>query len=148
MPTRKRKVRRLRGSRTHGWGIQGQHRRSKIGGHGKAGTHKHKWVPTQPKYAGKTGFKSPLSIGQVTNTINVGELDELISRLIANKKLVEEQGKITINLKELGYGKLLGGGKVTRPIIVKVSSFSESAGKKISEAGGEIVGGAVKNSPS
>jgi large subunit ribosomal protein L15 len=140
MPTRYRKVRRLRGSRSHGWGIQGQHRRhGMIGGRGKAGIHKHKWTPPQPKFAGKTGFKSPLSIGQLTNTINVGELDELIGTLIANKKLIEEQGKVTINLKELGYDKLLGGGKVTRPIIVKVPSFSESAGKKISEAGGEIV---------
>ncbi|HYB93225.1 MAG TPA: uL15 family ribosomal protein [archaeon] len=139
MPTRNRKVRRLRGSRTHGWGIQGQHRRHKIGGHGKAGTHKHKWTPPQPKFAGKTGFKPPSSLMRETNTINVGELDELIGKLITDKKLIEEQGKVAVNLIELGYGKLLGGGKVTRQLVVKVPSFSESAEKKISEAGGEIV---------
>lgn len=140
MARRHRKARKLRGSRTHGWGIQGQHRRhGMIGGRGKAGMHKHKWAPPQPKFAGKIGFKSPLSLGRVTNTINVGELDELIDTLIANKKLTEEQGKVTVNLKELGYDKLLGGGKVTRPIIVKASSFSVSAEKKISDSGGEIV---------
>jgi large subunit ribosomal protein L15 len=74
-----------------------------------------------------------------TNTINVGELDELIGKLITDKKLIEEQGKVAVNLIELGYGKLLGGGKVTRQLVVKVPSFSESAEKKISEAGGEIV---------
>ncbi|HXZ98274.1 MAG TPA: hypothetical protein VED24_02790, partial [Candidatus Acidoferrum sp.] len=43
MATRKRKVRRLRGSRTHGWGTSGQHRESgMLGGHGNAGLLRHK----------------------------------------------------------------------------------------------------------
>ncbi|MGA2874798.1 MAG: 50S ribosomal protein L15, partial [Nitrososphaerales archaeon] len=47
MASRLRKVRRLRGSRTHGWGQIGQHRRTgSKGGSGMAGLHKHKWSYT------------------------------------------------------------------------------------------------------
>ena len=44
LPTRTRKSRKYRGSRTHGYGQIGQHRHSgSRGGHGNAGLHKHKW---------------------------------------------------------------------------------------------------------
>jgi len=108
------------------------------GGHGKAGIHKHRLIPFAPKFAGRTGFKPPSSLRKEPKTINVGELDELTRNLTANKKLTQEKGRTTVNLVELGYSKLLGGGKVTQPLIVKVPSFSESAAKKIKEAGGEI----------
>jgi large subunit ribosomal protein L15 len=39
----------------------------------------------------------------------------------------------------LGYTKLLGTGKVTKPLKVKVAACSSSAAEKIKEAGGEII---------
>jgi len=110
-----------------------------IGGHGKAGVHKHKWVPPAPKFLGKTGFKPPSSLRRRINVINIGELDELVNTLVASEKLTREQGKIVVNLAELGYDKLLGEGKVTKPLIVKASAFSEVAAKKIKESGGQII---------
>ena len=140
MARRHRKIRKLRGSRTCGWGIQGQHRRhGMIGGHGKAGIHKHKWVPPALKFLGKTGFKPPSSLRRRINVINIGGLDELVNTLLASKKLTKEQGKIVVNLAELGYDKLLGEGKVTKPLIVKASAFSEVAAKKIKESGGQVI---------
>jgi large subunit ribosomal protein L15 len=44
-----------------------------------------------------------------------------------------------MDLESLGYTKLLGAGKVTKPFVVKVASYSKSAAEKIKEAGGQIL---------
>lgn len=148
MARKHRKVRKLRGSRTHGWGTSGQHRDSgSSGGRGRSGRWKHKWTHTvkhEPHGRGKLGFRCPTGRG-ILNTINVGELSQLAEKLLAHNKAKEEEGKIAIDLSELGYEKLLGGGKATRRLAVKVSKYSESAAKKIQEAGGEVVGSSAKS---
>jgi len=135
VPHRERKVRKQRGSRTHGWGQVGQHRAGgRKGGKGKAGRGKHKWTYTvkyAPNYFGKHGFHKPVSHEE--KTINVGELEELVE-----KTTIEKEAKI-INLEKLGYNKLLGAGKVNRPLNIEVKSCSKSAAKKIQEAGGKII---------
>jgi large subunit ribosomal protein L15 len=73
-------------------------------------------------------------------TINVGRLSELVEELLdAGKLKPRERGEVEVDLSELGYEKLLGGGKVRRPLTVKVSAFSKEAERKITEAGGRIV---------
>jgi large subunit ribosomal protein L15 len=138
MPHRLRKIRKKRGSRTHGWGRVGQHRGGgQRGGHGKAGFHKHKWtyvIKYEPDYFGKKGFTSPKRLKRKVNAINAGTLDELAETLSAKK-----EGKLFIDLESLGYTKLLGTGKVTKPLTVKVPSCSKSAADKIKEAGGQIL---------
>lgn len=47
------------------------------------------------------------------------------------------QGK-SINLTELGYTKLLGTGKLTKPLTIEVEAFSKSAAEKVKAVGGEI----------
>jgi len=139
MPHKLRKIRKQRGSRTHGWGRVGQHRAGgSRGGHGKAGFHKHKWtyvIKYEPDYFGKKGFTSPKSVRRKVNAINVGALDEMAEKLSTRK----EKDKFFIDLESLGYTKLLGTGNVTKPLIVKVSSCSNSATEKIKEAGGQIL---------
>ena len=139
MPHKLRKIRKQRGSRTHGWGRVGQHRAGgSRGGHGKAGFHKHKWsyvIKYEPDYFGKKGFTSPKSVRRKVNVINVGVLDEMAEKLSTRK----EKDKFFIDLESLGYTKLLGTGNVTKPLIVKVLSCSSSATEKIKEAGGQIV---------
>ena len=138
MPHKLRKIRKKRGSRTHGWGRVGQHRAGgSRGGHGKAGFHKHKWtyvIKYEPDYFGKKGFTSPKSLKRKVNAINAGTLDE-----IAEKLSTKKEGKLFIDLESLGYTKLLGTGKVTKPLTVKVRSCSKSAAEKIKEAGGQIL---------
>jgi large subunit ribosomal protein L15 len=138
MPHRLRKTRKKRGSRTHGFGKVGQHRGGgQRGGHGKAGFHKHKWtyvIKYQPNHFGKKGFTSPKSLRRNVSAINVGTLDEIAGKLSARK-----EGKLFIDLESLGYTKLLGTGKVTKPLTVKVPSCSKSAADKIREAGGQIL---------
>jgi len=139
MPHKLRKIRKQRGSRTHGWGRVGQHRAGgSRGGHGKAGFHKHKWsyvIKYEPDYFGKKGFTSPKSVGRKVNVINVGVVDQIAEKLSTRK----DKGKFFIDLESLGYTKLLGTGNVTKPLIVKVSSCSKSATEKIKEAGGQIL---------
>ena len=143
MPTKDRKVRRQRGSRTHGWGQVGQHRaRGGRGGTGKAGLDKHKWtyvVKHDPTYWKKKGFISARTLNKKVNIINVGKLDDLADRLESAKKLEKKENKIFVDLENLGYDKLLGTGEIIKPMLVKVASYSESASKKLEEAGGEIL---------
>ena len=51
----------------------------------------------------------------------------------------KEKSKYFIDLANLGYTKLLGTGKITKPLIVKVAACSKSAAEKIKEAGGKIL---------
>jgi large subunit ribosomal protein L15 len=130
MPTRFRKVRRMRGSRTHGYGQVGQHRHSgKSGGHGQAGLHKHKWTYTvkyDPDHFRRDPFKPP-NQDKPSRWINVGMLDQI------------SMGRRKINLTELGYDKLLGSGTVSLPYEIIVGSYTERAKKKIESAGGKIL---------
>jgi len=143
MPHKLRKIRKKRGSRTQGYGRVGQHRKSGSQGMRKAGRHKHGWsyvVRYEPDYFGKKGFTSPKSLRRRENTINLGKLDEIAEKLAIKK----EEGKIFVDLEKHGYTKLLGTGKVTKPMIVKVSSFSKLAAEKIKEVGGKVSSGALK----
>lgn len=141
MATRLRKVRKLRGSRTHGWGISGQHRGGGMrGGHGKAGWCKHKWSYIV-KYGrgdiGKRGFRNPTN--KSLRTLNLSQLEDLIRRLKTSAEpLSREGGRYLIDLKALGYEKLLGGGRIYTPVIVSAPEYSENAKKKLEEIGGAI----------
>ncbi len=138
MPHKLRKIRKKRGSRTQGYGRVGQHRMSGSRGMRKAGRHKQGWsyvIKYEPDYFGKRGFTSPKCLKRKVNVINVGTLDELAEKLSTEKK----KDKLFIDLRSLGYAKLLGTGKVTKPLIVKATSCSKSAAAKIKEAGGQIL---------
>lgn len=139
MPTRIRKVRKLRGSRTHGYGQIGQHRHSgKQGGHGNAGLHKHKWswmVINDPDHFSRDQYAVP-GARKISKWLNVGDLDGLLSH--ENKKKGAE-GAVSVDLTSMGVEKLLGSGAVTRAFNVKVGSFTERAKTKLEEAGGKIV---------
>ena len=129
MPHKLRKIRKTRGSRTQGYGRIGQHRDSGSKGHRKVGRHKHLWsliVTSEPNYFGKHGFTSPQSLHNKVNIINLSKLDQMA------------QGP-QINLTELGYTKLLGTGKITKPLTIQVATYSKSAAEKVTQAGGKII---------
>jgi large subunit ribosomal protein L15 len=134
MPHKLRKIRKFRGSRTVGYGRIGQHRDSGSKGHRKVGRHKHLWsyiTTYEPAYFGKNGFTSPQSLHSNENPINLKKLEEIMQ--------ISQQEKPEVNLTAMGYTKLLGNGKVTRPLTIQVASYSKSAADKIKEAGGEII---------
>jgi large subunit ribosomal protein L15 len=143
LPHKDRKVRKQRGSRTHGYGQIGQHRcRGGRGGTGKAGLDKHKWsyvLRYDPTYWEKKGFVSTRTLGKKVSVINVGKLDDLVDKLDSEKKLERKDEKIFLDLESLGYDKLLGTGEIIKPMLVKVASYSEAASRKLEEAGGQIL---------
>nr|MDO8098017.1 uL15 family ribosomal protein [Candidatus Njordarchaeota archaeon] len=141
MPSRfRRKVRKLRGSRTYGWGRVAQHRGSgQRGGFGKAGGHKHKWSKTVVEdidYFGKKGFRPHRIISQ-PKTINLDEMPKILKGV--GKKGESAEKNVKINVTDFGYEKVLGRGKIDKPIIVEAPSFSKTAKEKIEAARGKAI---------
>ncbi|MDI6655349.1 MAG: uL15 family ribosomal protein [Candidatus Hydrothermarchaeota archaeon] len=138
MATKHRKIRKKRGSRSCGGGSHKKRRGAgHRGGRGAAGTHKGKWtwvIKYDPEHFGDRGFKLPQLVKHEYAAINVGELDELAER-IAEK----EKRKLIIDVTKLNCEKVLGKGKISKPLVVKALSFSKSALKKIESSGGEAV---------
>ncbi|MEM5812805.1 MAG: uL15 family ribosomal protein [Candidatus Aenigmatarchaeota archaeon] len=149
MPTKLRKTRKMRGSKTHGYGSKKKHRgKGSKGGKGYAGSHKHKWIKIikeEPDHFGKHGFTSIRR--KESKAINIKDLERLIKDFregkidIKNDEIKEDNEKIEINLTKLGYDKLLGKGKLNfeKPIIIIVKSFSKQAKEKIESANGKII---------
>ena len=141
MPHKFRKIRKKRGSRTHGAGTVGQHRKGSKGRR-KAGRHKEGWtyvIRHEPDYFGKKGFRPKQSLGQKLNVVNVGGLEKLADRQATEEKIGKKEGKVLLNLNKLGYDKLLGKGKIATPILVRIASYSALAAKKIEDSGGRIL---------
>lgn len=141
---KKRKSRKLRGrTRTMGWGRVGQHRKSgSRGGFGAVGFHKHKWAWVRkyaPNWYGKYGFTPPKHSKEVVKAINLGELGAMVSRLMSENKLLVENGKVVVNVEELGFNKVLGRGEIGFPVKLIAPMVSERAREKITKAGGEVV---------
>lgn len=139
MVVRKEQKRR-RGERTY----HGSHKKwrggGSRGGRGNAGLHKHKWsyvVKYEPEHFGKRGFKPP--VARKIKAINLKDLDQLTEKLLEQKLAVKEDDKIKIDLQKIGYDKLLGSGRVTKPLIVEAKYFSKQALKKLEDAGGKGV---------
>lgn len=137
MATRLRKTRKLRGSRTHGWGQIGQHRASgHKGGLGNAGMHKHLFstlLRDNPDHFGHDSTHPPHPL--ITKKwASVRDLDDIFA-----KHGKQEGGKKMIDLDSLGYDKLLGGGQVKSAYSVKVTRYTASAEEKIKKAGGEVL---------
>jgi large subunit ribosomal protein L15 len=137
MATRLRKSRRQRGTRFCGWGQIGQHRASgSRGGVGNAGKHKHFYMRTlkeEPEHFGHEQFHA-LRKSDITRWVNLKDLNQLMKYSKAT-----EDGKVVLDLSELGYEKLLGAGRVDAVVSVKVKKASKSAKEKIAEAGGEVL---------
>ncbi len=137
MVTRFRKTRKLRGSRTHGWGQVAQHRASgHKGGVGISGQLKHHFssmLKYDPDHFGHDSTHPPHP--NVTKKwASVRDLDDLFEKF-GNK----DGEKKLIDLISQGYDKLLGGGKITNAYTVKIRQFTASAEEKVKQAGGEVL---------
>lgn len=140
--TKQGKHKRFRGHRTY----HGAHRKwrggGSRGGRGAAGMHKHKWSLTV-KYDkdrfGKRGFSRPPSTIRDVRSINLSTIEEMMNHFLEKKFAEKEGSAMKVDLHKAGYDKVLGSGKVTKPLIVQAKTFSKLAEKKLSEAGGKAV---------
>ncbi|MBS3147853.1 uL15 family ribosomal protein [Candidatus Woesearchaeota archaeon] len=129
------------GSCTHGWG-KNKHRNSgSRGGFGNAGTGKksHNKKPSiwALDYFGKHGFVSKGTRKLIT--INLREVDDQLPSWIERKLAVVEGGVVVVDLKKVGYDKLLSSGQIRRKLKVVVSSAAKGVAEKVKAAGGELV---------
>ena len=126
----RREKKRRRGERTY----HGRHAKwrggGSRGGRGNVSLHKHKmkWRERDK------GFNYPLR--REKKTINLDELNELIKKMIEEGKI--DKNNLKVNLKDLGYDKLLGRGNIDFPVFVEVEQASKKAIEKIKEKGGEV----------
>ena len=118
------KIYRMRGKRTHGAGASKNRR-----GKGSRKTNKRTFGTNiahvrkyEPWRINKRGF---VSLYKKDKGINLDEIDKL-----ADKE---------IDITTLGYGKVLGGGALSRPLKIKAHSFSKKAKERIEKAGGEAI---------
>ena len=142
---KKRKNRNMRGSQTHGWGAKKKHRGAgSRGGRGMAGTGKRGdakkpsiWKDT--KYFGKYGFTRPNKIVIKINAINLKTIEQRLESLLAKKLVEKKTDSYIIDLKKLGFNKVLSTGKITKKFNIKCDYASKKAVEKIKESGGSIV---------
>ncbi len=127
----RKKVSKLRGSKTHGWGTKKKHRGAgSKGGRGNAGSKKQKktwFLKYDPKHIGKYGFTS-VKKKCSSRSVRVGSLESLAG------------GKKDIDVGKLGYAKVVGGGSISSKLTVKAPAFTRSAAESIEKAGGKVDG--------
>ena len=90
-------------------------------------------------YKGKKGFTPVAPTKNEGRTMNLIQLSVLIERLTRENKAQRVGDRVVVDLKELGFRKLLGAGSISRAVQVKVDECSETAAKKLKDAGGELV---------
>jgi len=128
MTFKKKKVKKYRGSKTHGCGSMKKRRGAgNRGGRGRSGSGKRgdQKKPSYWKDKPVKGF-SPKN----TSPVNAINLNDLIAKV---------SGSEIINLQELGYDKLLGTGTITRKLEIHAKYASKRAIEKVSNAGGKVV---------
>ncbi len=141
MIRRRKKVRKMRGSRVHGYGrISGGHRKSgQRGGKGGAGMRGQHWILTiKQGRIRQRGFKrnaNPIKLRPI-RAIN---LEYINSHLEAWKQqgIIDSEEKL--DLVAMGYDKVLGTGALSEPLTIIAPSFSEKARERIESIGGAVV---------
>ena len=126
---------------THGGGSKKKRRGAgNRGGKGMAGSGKRsdskKPSLWKNKYFGKYGFVSKNT--KNIDAININYLEENLLKL-PQDAVGKENDFFSVDLKKLGFNKLLSTGKVTNKYKIKVSYASKKAIEKIKNNGGEVV---------
>jgi large subunit ribosomal protein L15 len=131
------KSKKQRGTRTHGWGAQKKHRGTgHIGGHGESnigkrgGARKTRYLAKGVKPYGRRGM-SKAQKGPSDNVINLATIYDKLDSWVKQGKAKKEKDTYVINLTELGYDKLLSGGKVKQKLNITVAKVSEKAKQKL-----------------
>ena len=131
------------GSRTRGRGHKKGRGAGLRGGRGNAGCHKTKRIMYERvgRVWGAHGFKRPQTVVMANNAINLKVIEESAAEWV-NQGNASKKGKtVSIDLKKMGYDKLLGTGVPSQAYKITISAASAKAVEKVEAAGGEIVSG-------
>ena len=142
----KKKITKMRGSRTCGGGCSkkrrgGGHR----GGRGLAGSGKKKktkWtrtIVTMPGHIGAYGFSRDSYLRKDPSFINVGAIEDQLLSLMDKNVAQKKEGKIYVDVSKLGVNKVCGKGNINGAYIITAKEFPKKAEEKILSAGGEAL---------
>ncbi len=140
MSSAKRKVRKMRGKRWHGYGGKKKHRGGgSRGGRGYGGSHKHKYsyiTRYEPEHYGYKGFHS---LKKKDAAINLDSVQKIAERTKKRANGRASHVMQVIDLKEFGFSKLLSRGELKEALTIKVQRASATAKEKVEKAGGKVV---------
>ena len=131
------------GSRTRGRGHKKGRGAGLRGGRGNAGCHKTKRIMYERvgRVWGAHGFKRPQTVVMANNAINLKVIEESAAEWV-NQGNASKKGKtVSIDLKKMGYDKLLGTGVPSQAYKITIGAASAKAVEKVEAAGGEIISG-------
>ena len=140
---KRKKLSRYRASKTHGCGSMKKRRGAgNRGGRGNAGTGKRgdakkPCIWKNSEYFGKMGFK--IKGAKKINCVTTSYLNENCDNLLLNKKIKKENDFYVVDLKDLGFNKLLSKGKLTKKFKIKVESASKKVIETVKKSGGEVI---------
>ena len=139
MPRRKA----LKPSHTRGRGHKKGRGAGLRGGRGNAGCHKTKRIMYERvgRVWGAHGFKRPQTVVMANNAINLKVIEENASEWVDQGNASKKGKIVSIDLKEMGYDKLLGTGAPSQAYKITVNTASAKAVEKIEAAGGEVTNG-------
>ena len=131
------------GSRTRGRGHKKGRGAGLRGGRGNAGCHKTKRIMYERvgRVWGAHGFKRPQTVVTANNAINLKALEESAADWIDQGNASKKGKTISVDLKKMGYDKLLGTGVPSQAYKITISAASAKAVEKVEAAGGEIISG-------
>ena len=145
LKSKTKKFSKMRGSSSHGGGFKKKRRGSgNRGGFGRAGTgrgadSKHQRFSKEfgKNYFGKKGFSS---VNKKSNKIiNLGWLEINLDNLVEKKLVPKDGDKYLVDVKKLGFDKILGNGNLTKKVEVKNCLVSSSAKLKIEKSKGSVI---------
>ena len=131
------------GSRTRGRGHKKGRGAGLRGGRGNAGCHKTKRIMYERvgRVWGAHGFKRPQTVVMANNAINLKVIEESAAEWVDQGNASKKGKTVSIDLKKMGYDKLLGTGVPSQAYKITISAASAKAVEKVEADGGEIISG-------
>ena len=131
------------GSRTRGRGHKKGRGAGLRGGRGNAGCHKTKRIMYERvgRVWGAHGFKRPQTVVMANNAINLKVIEESAAEWVDQGNASKKGKVVSIDLKKMGYDKLLGTGGPSQAYKITISAASAKAVEKVEAAGGEVING-------
>ena len=139
------KVRKLRGSRTHAWGSPKKHRGAGsrggrgMAGSGKKGQQKMSALHNIKQRIGKSGFVRPKKVINADVTINLSRIELNLATYVSSGVAIKSGAVYDIDLSKACVHKVLGSGMVISKMNVTAKKFSSTAVEKIEKAGGKAI---------
>ena len=131
------------GSRTRGRGHKKGRGAGLRGGRGNAGCHKTKRIMYERvgRIWGAHGFKRPQTVVMANDAINLKVIEESAAEWVDQGNASKKGKVVSIDLKKMGYDKLLGTGVPSQAYRITISAASAKAVEKVEAAGGEVING-------